>query len=155
LLAAVATLEADIESDIEVLAFADSDVCLKRGWLRALVAPLSDRAVGATTGYRWFIPTSGGLVSLLRSALNGSIATTLGGHRNNFAWGGSMAILRSTFERIKVREYWRGTVSDDFALTGAVKAAGLFVKFVPACLVPSFGDCSLKELFEFTTRQII
>jgi ceramide glucosyltransferase len=142
-------------SDAEAFAFVDSDVCLRKDWLRSLVAPLEDPQVGATTGYRWFIPTGGGFASLLRSAWNASIATTLGGHRNNFAWGGSMAILRRTFERIDMPGYWKGTVSDDFALTRAVKAAGLYVKFVPACLVPSFGSCTMRELLEFTSRQII
>jgi len=38
----------------EVLAFADSDGRVTRGWLRGLVAPLRDPAVGAATGYRWY-----------------------------------------------------------------------------------------------------
>jgi hypothetical protein len=36
-----------------------------------------------------------------------------------------------------------------------VQRAGLPIKFVPDCLIPSFGDCSFHELLEFTTRQII
>ncbi len=144
-----------VDDEIAVYAFVDSDVCPARGWLRELVAPLSDGSVGATTGYRWFIPTDGRFASLLRSAWNGSIATTLGGHRGNFAWGGSMAILRATFDRIDVRRYWQGAVSDDYGLTRAVQAANLYVKFAPACLTPSLGGCSLAELLEFTTRQII
>ncbi|MEW6731805.1 MAG: glycosyltransferase [Acidobacteriota bacterium] len=151
LLAAVA----DISPEVEALVFVDSDILLPRHWLRALVAPLTDTAVGATTGYRWFIPADHRFVTLLRSSWNGSVATTLGEHNNNFAWGGSMAILRTTFERIEVRRHWQGTVSDDYALTRAVKEAGLYVKFVPTCLVPSLGSCTLRELLEFTTRQII
>lgn len=150
LLAAIATVRADAD----VYAFVDSDVCVPRAWLRALVAPLADERVGATTGYRWFIPANS-FASVLRSVWNGSIATALGGHNRNFAWGGSMAIGRETFERIGVESYWQGTVSDDYGLTHAVKAARLRVHFVPQCLVPSYGNCTLGELLEFTTRQII
>lgn len=144
-----------LSTSVEAFVFVDSDVCLPSHWLKALVAPLVDKEVGATTGYRWFIPTDNSLASLLRSMWNGSIATSLGKHKNNFAWGGSMAILRETFEKINVKGYWQNTVSDDYALTKAVKAAKLYVKFVPLCLVPSLGSCNLKDLLEFTTRQII
>ena len=72
----------------------------------------------------------------------------------NFCWGGSTAIRRTTFERLKVSERWRGTVSDDFALTRILREANLPIHFTPNCLVPSFGDCDFRELLEFTTRQI-
>ncbi|KAF0248306.1 MAG: glycosyltransferase [bacterium] len=144
-----------LNDEVKVFAFVDSDVCLPSHWLGALVAPLADKEVGATTGYRWFIPSTGNLASLLRSVWNGSIASSLGGHRNNFAWGGSMAILQETFKLIDVKKYWQGTVSDDYALTKAVKNAKFYIKFVPLCLVPSLGSCSLAQLLEFTTRQII
>jgi hypothetical protein len=51
-------------------------------------------------------------------------------------------------------ERWRGTVSDDYALTRALQAAQLPIRFVPACLNASVEDCTLAELFEFTTRQL-
>jgi hypothetical protein len=51
-------------------------------------------------------------------------------------------------------EEWRGALSDDFALTRALQRARLPIKFVPACLVASHEDCSWRELFEFTTRQL-
>ena len=53
-----------------------------------------------------------------------------------------------------MRERWRGTVSDDYALTRVLQAAGLPIRFVPACLTASVEDCTFTELFEFTTRQL-
>lgn len=146
-----------LDKEVEAFAFVDSDVSLPRNWLKSLLSPLSDKTIGATTGYRWFIPTTKNFASLLRSAWNASIASSLGGHKNNFAWGGSMAILRETFEKINVNSHWAETVSDDYALTKAVKISKdkLYIKFVPLCLVPSLGGCTLSELLEFTTRQII
>ena len=72
----------------------------------------------------------------------------------NFCWGGSTAIRRATFERLNVRGRWRGTVSDDYALTRALQNAELPVRFVPACLTASLEDCTFRELLEFTTRQL-
>ena len=111
--------------------------------------------MGAATGYRWFIPVAGGLASQLRSVWNASIASALGERDDkNFCWGGSTAIRKSTFDRLKVVERWRGTVSDDFTLTRVLQEAKLPIHFVPACLVASVGDCTAKELLEFTNRQL-
>jgi ceramide glucosyltransferase len=149
----VAAGEADPKS--EVFAFVDTDARPHALWLRALVAPLQDENVGASTGYRWFVPVRGSFAAHLRSVWNASIASALGelGDKN-FCWGGSTAIRRETFERLKIVEAWRGTVSDDFAMTRVLHEAALPIKFVPRCLIPSFEECHLRELLEFTTRQL-
>ena len=141
--------------DSEVFVFVDSDARPSKDWLRSLVAPLSDEQAGATTGYRWFIPPRGGVASHLLSVWNAAIASALGADgMKNFCWGGSTAIRRATFEASRVMDHWRGTVSDDFAMTRALHGANLPIKFVPQCLTPSFADCRFSELLEFTTRQI-
>lgn len=145
----------NIDRASEVLVFVDSDARPASFWLSSLVAPLADETVGASTGYRWFVPVRGGLASHLQSVWNASIASALGAkeHRN-FCWGGSTAIRRTTFESCEVVEHWRGAVSDDFALTRALRAAQQTIKFVPQCLTPSFEECSLHDLIEFTNRQL-
>ncbi|MGI8732966.1 MAG: glycosyltransferase [Pyrinomonadaceae bacterium] len=144
-----------IDSRSEALVFVDSDARPQAIWLRSLVAPLGDAQLGAATGYRWFSPFNGGLSSHLRSVWNGSIASALGEKReSNFCWGGSTAIRRETFERLQIRERWRGSVSDDFTMTRVLGEANLPIHFVPACLVVSSGDCGFGELLEFTNRQL-
>jgi cellulose synthase/poly-beta-1,6-N-acetylglucosamine synthase-like glycosyltransferase len=139
----------------EVLVFVDTDARPHSDWLRSLIAPLRDERVGAATGYRWFIPVAVGLASHLRSVWNASIASALGEREDkNFCWGGSTAIRKSTFERLNVVERWQGTVSDDFTLTRVLQQAKLPIHFVPACLIVSIGDCSGRELLEFTNRQL-
>ena len=65
-----------------------------------------------------------------------------------------MAMHRSTFERLGILEAWRGSVSDDYAVTRAAERNGAKIVFVPECLVSSYGECTWPELLEFTTRQI-
>ncbi|HEY6331121.1 MAG TPA: glycosyltransferase family 2 protein [Blastocatellia bacterium] len=144
-----------VESDREVLVFADSDACPHPTWLLELVQPLAELGVGASTGYRWYLPATGGFWSKLLSAWNGSVATTLGDHGRNFAWGGSTAIRRDVFERTGVAQAWANAVSDDYALTRAIQDAGLKIKFVPSCLLVSRENATLSSLIEFTTRQVI
>jgi ceramide glucosyltransferase len=139
----------------EAIVFVDTDARPGSHWLRSLVAPLADANLGAATGYRWFVPVRGGFASELRSVWNASIASALGEREDkNFCWGGSTAIRRSTFDRLRIADRWRGTVSDDFTVTRVLQEAGLPIHFVPACLVPSVGDCNWRELLEFTNRQL-
>ena len=130
------TVEA-LPANFEVLVFTDSDVRLPRGWLAKLVAPLQDVRIGATTAYRWIIPSgqlgAGGFSSALASAWNAAIATMLGKQSENFCWGGGTAIRRKTFDDVKVLEEWKGAVSDDFAMTDALEA-GKPIVFCPECL---------------------
>jgi hypothetical protein len=142
-------------SNSEVFVFVDTDARPSSGWMRSLVAPLENENMGAATGYRWFVPASGGFSSHLRAVWNGSIASALGSNgEKNFCWGGATAIRRSTFEKIGMADLWRGTVSDDFAMMRALRSAGLPIYFVPACLTASIEDCGFSELIEFTTRQL-
>jgi cellulose synthase/poly-beta-1,6-N-acetylglucosamine synthase-like glycosyltransferase len=145
----------EIDPRCEVIVFVDTDARPDKNWLRNLVAPLSDEDIGASSGYRWFIPQRGGLASRVRSVWNASIASALGENRaKNFCWGGSTAIRRSTFERLNVVGRWAGTVSDDFTITRVLQETKLPIHFAPNCVVPSVGDCGFRELLEFTTRQV-
>jgi cellulose synthase/poly-beta-1,6-N-acetylglucosamine synthase-like glycosyltransferase len=145
----------EIDPRTEVIVFVDTDARPSTDWLRKLVAPLADETIGASTGYRWFIPERGGLPSRLRGVWNASVASALGAETTkNFCWGGSTAIRLSTFAELRVVDHWRGTVSDDFTITRVLRQAKLPIHFTPHCLVPSVGDCGWRELVEFTTRQI-
>jgi cellulose synthase/poly-beta-1,6-N-acetylglucosamine synthase-like glycosyltransferase len=148
-----AVLHADAES--EVFVFVDSDARPGADWLTHLTAPLKDEKIGAATAYRWFIPKKFTFASEMRAVWNASIASALGANRkSNFCWGGSMALRRRTFEEIEMREHWRGTLSDDFAVTRRVRQAGLEIYFVPQAFAVSTENCSWRECLEFTTRQM-
>ena len=141
--------------EFDVYVFTDSDGRPGRRWLSKIVALLSDPKLGAVTTFRWIFPQRGGFWSALASAWNAPITTYLGEHGHNFCWGGGTAIRRELFEQSNALEFWNGSVSDDFSLTHALRAAGLPIEFAPECLVPTLFDCDAAGLFEFTNRQII
>jgi cellulose synthase/poly-beta-1,6-N-acetylglucosamine synthase-like glycosyltransferase len=141
-----------------LFAFADSDGRVSRTWLRALAAPLSesttDARVGASTGYRWYAPEPPDFWSLMRSVWDAVIGGTFGPGANAFAWGGSMAIRREVFHAIRVSDFWRETVSDDYALSDAVRRAGLEIVFVPGAMAVSAGRTNAREFLAWARRQL-
>lgn len=153
---AIEALPAD---KFEVVVFTDSDVRLNRGWLGKLIAPLQDPRIGATTAYRWMIPSraigQGGFASAMASAWNAAVATLLGKDGDNFCWGGGTAIRRRTFDDANVLEHWTGALSDDFSLTQALNEAGKPILFCPECLAATPHPWTGTELLDFTTRQIV
>jgi ceramide glucosyltransferase len=148
-----------LPEQFEVLVFTDSDVRLSRSWLGKLVAPLQDPRIGATTTYRWLIPSrkigEGGLASAFASAWNAAIVTLIGRPRETFCWGGGTAIRRKTFDDANVLEAWQGAVSDDFAMTYALEQAGKPVLFCPECLAATLHPWTGTSLLEFTNRQML
>jgi cellulose synthase/poly-beta-1,6-N-acetylglucosamine synthase-like glycosyltransferase len=144
-----------ISDDIDVLAFADSDICVQNNWLSHLVYPLRKAKYGAASGYRWFVPKRNNPASLALAAMNAKVAQLLGNTRFNQAWGGSMAIRVDVFRKLGLDKLWPKTLSDDLSLSVAVKKAGMIVAFVPACLVASHEVTTWQELFEFARRQFI
>lgn len=145
----------NVSGESEVFVFVDSDARPNRNWLKNLIAPLRDEKIGCVTAYRWFISEKRNFASEMLSVWNASIASALGENKNtNFCWGGSMAVRRETFEKVKMRERWKGTLSDDFAVTRTMKENGFQIYFVPQALTASIENCSFLRLLEFTTRQM-
>lgn len=141
--------------DIEVLAFADSDICAHSGWLEDMVCLLSQNKTGVTTGYRWFVPEDNNPASISLSIANAKIMQFLGQYKYNQVWGGSMAIKKENFEKLGIREIWPGALSDDYSLSYAVKKAGKKVVFIPGGIVASYEKTTWSKLFEFARRQFL
>jgi len=144
-----------VGDDVEVLAFADSDVCVRSDWLSHIVYPLRKPKNGAASGYRWFVPKKNNIATLALSAVNAKIAQLLGNTRFNQAWGGSMAIRVDVFRQLGLDKIWPKVLSDDLSLSLSVKKAGMKVAFVPACMVASYEATTWPKLFEFARRQFL
>ena len=138
-----------------VLAFVDSDIHPQPKWLRHLVDPLVRPSVGVVTGYRWYVPTRYNLATMTLASLNGIAAGSMGPHKMNHAWGGTMATRREHFDRLGIADIWSGAITDDLTLSTAAKRAGLRVVFEPKCYTASCDAFTWSRLFEFVRRQFI
>jgi len=138
----------------EVLAFADSDGRVTKDWLRALVTPLVEPGVGASTGYRWFLPDPPDFWSLLRGVWDAVAAGTLGAGDNRFVWGGATAIRKELFFDARVPEFWEDALTDDLTLSQAVHAAGLSIAYAPGALTPCLEHTTAPVFLAWIRRQM-
>ena len=137
--------------DVDIYIFADSDIRPHKNWIKYLIAPLEDKTIGATTGYRWYFPHN--LWTLILSSWNACTATTLFLGKYNFTWGGSTAIRKQLFDELNVKEKWERSLSDDLVLTTILRENGYKIRFVPQAIVECFEDKNLYELIKWGTRQ--
>ena len=151
---ALRTALGHLSNEDEVVVFADADIRPARDWLRQLVQPLADVTVGASTGFRWYVPLRGTFWSLVRSEWNGVSANVLFDGRRNYTWGGSSAIRCETLPRLQLQERWREVLSDDLVVTEAVRAAGLRIAYAPASLVPTVEEAGRGACLEWCARQM-
>ncbi len=140
---------------VDVLVFADADVHMRPNWLVNMVYPLTNPKHGAASGYRWFVPKENNSASIALSVLNARVVQWLGNTHFNHTWGGSMAIRTQLFHELNLDQIWAQTISDDYALSRTVKAAGKKVVYVPTCLNPSIEQTTWPDLLEFLQRQFI
>ncbi len=139
----------------EAFAFLDSDSVPHRQWLRAMTAPLADPEIGAVTGFRWYVP-DGTLLGLVRCVWNAlAINLLVIARRTNFVWGGSVAMRRETFEKLRIAERWRNVLSEDFEITRAVREAGQRLYFTPRVLIPNHDHSGWGRFWRFARRQLI
>lgn len=146
---------ADLTPDVEVLAFADSDIEPTATWLRWLVAGVGRPHLGARTGYRWMLPKKNSFATLLVATVNNSVATLSGRKRQAFVWGGAWAIHRAVFEALGIREAWDGVLSDDLVASRAIAKARLKIEFEPQCVGTSRVEYSTSQMCDWFRRQFL
>jgi hypothetical protein len=145
---------AELPRDVEYVAFVDSDARPRPEWLRSLLR-LDRPGVGASTGYRWFVPVRPTLANYLLYSINCGIAMLFGPSRYHLIWGGSWAMRRGLFEQLGVREAWQGTLSDDLVVSGLLARARLGVAYHPPCMVASPLDYPGRSMLSFLRRQYL
>lgn len=138
----------------EVVVFVDADIRPGSDWLRQLIQPLADVTVGASTGFRWYIPPRPTFWSLVRSEWNAVSANVLLDPARTYAWGGSCAVRAEHLPRLRLEERWRSVLSDDLVLTQAVREAGMRIAYAPAALVPTVEEASRHACVDWCLRQM-
>jgi Glycosyltransferase like family 2 len=149
----LAALDA-IEDRDEIVAFVDADTLPAPEWLSRLVAALVNTGRDAVTGYRWIVPADNRISSAVVAAANASVVTAPRlPSIFNHCWGGTMAMRRKTLERIDIRRYWAGAISDDAQMTRAFWEAGFPVFSPRQSLLLSPVAMSWSEALSFGRRQ--
>jgi hypothetical protein len=137
----------------DIVVFADADIVPAQDWLARLVKPLLDPKIALVSGYRWFMPQDQNLASAFVAVCNSSICTLPKPRGLSLAWGGSMALRRTTLDSLDIARWWRGSIIDDLQLGRAVRAAGGDVLSPRELLVPSPVSYSWRDGIAFGRRQ--
>ncbi len=144
-----------LPNDQKTFVFADSDIRPLPDWLQALLKELRRKETGLSTGFRWYLCSKEFcFASCLRSAWNAGILSRMNTEKCDFGWGGALACSREIFEECGGKEIWNGSLSDDYSLSSAVKNQNYKIRFVPRALSLSYASCSLRQLLDWSTRQI-
>lgn len=137
----------------DILAFVDADATPHRAWLTELVAPMLAQTGDITTGQRWFLVEAGDWGTAARFVWNVGAAAQV--WLNGILWAGSMALTRSTAERIDAAAHLKGAFSDDGELTNAARDHGLRTYFVPQNVLLNPESIRLADFQRWMTRQLI
>jgi cellulose synthase/poly-beta-1,6-N-acetylglucosamine synthase-like glycosyltransferase len=140
--------------DDDIVAFIDADTLPTPLWLPRLVAVIVNSGRPVATGYRWMTPADDRLSSCCLAAANDSIAALpRGALPLTIVWGGSLAMKRATLEAIRLRDFWRGAISDDAQMAEALRQAGLLAHAPRQGLLLTPVQCSWRGFLAFGVRQ--
>ena len=142
-----------LPSRYEVIAMIDGDTIPDESWLAELVAPLADKTIGATTGNRWYSPTSNGLGTWVRKIWNAAAIVQM--QRYHIPWGGSLAIRTETIKRCGLVDHWRKSFCEDTAMVSPLKKHKLKIHRVPNLVLENTESVSLAGAFDWITRQLL
>ena len=143
-----------LRPDDAIVAFIDADTLPTPLWLPRLVAVLVNSGWPLATGYRWMTPADDRWSSCCLAAANDSIAALpRGALPLTIVWGGSVAVKRETLEAIRLKDFWRGAISDDSQMAEALRQAGLLAHAPRQGLLLTPVSCSWRGFFSFGVRQ--
>ena len=143
----------------ELLVFADNDIAPAPGWLKQLVAPLSDPTVSITTGFRWLVApgrTVGEIAHSYTNMFTYVVFASTSYWSGVGLWGGTMALRKQDFDALDVAGIWRESVVDDLSLSQIAARRKLRSVLVPLCITPS--DDALNNVPDLTgwiARQML
>lgn len=141
--------------DSEVYAWVDTDARVPRHWLREMVAPLANDAVGASTTYRSYRPEKGRPITYLLHQWTAFQFSHMHLKRAVAIWGGSMVVRRDFFDTLNMPEVWDTALADDCVLHESVISSRKQVAFVPTAMTSLSSDIPQDEIVHFAMRQCV
>ena len=152
LLTAIETLP----DDIEVIAFVDADVAIRKDWLTLLVNPLQEPEIGTTVGGRFYFPQTWNIAAFAESIWVNFQMSFQGDHLHTMVWGGSNAFRREMLEKAQILQRWEQATIEDLNTTLAMRDTKHKIHFVPDCVaVTRTANRTWRQIVEFTNRQMI
>jgi cellulose synthase/poly-beta-1,6-N-acetylglucosamine synthase-like glycosyltransferase len=142
---------AHLDSTCEVVAFLDADTVPHSTWLTELVMPLHHPQVGATSGYRWYLPSDSQWGSVVRYLWNLSAAVVM--QSFHVAWGGTLALKTHVLYESGLPGLWARSLTEDVPIYQALKAKGWRISFIPSLLIPNRERCDLPSFLRWSQRQ--
>ncbi|CAG4921434.1 bacteriohopanetetrol glucosamine biosynthesis glycosyltransferase HpnI [Paraburkholderia gardini] len=142
----------------EMIVIADSDIAVPPDYLDRVAAPLSDRHVGVVTclyvaqGIGGFWPRVGALFVNEWFAPSVRVAHATGSRR--FGFGATLALRRSTLERIGGFSALRNCLADDYWLAEHVRALGLRTVLSRVIVTTDVIEPTLATLWQRETRWL-
>ncbi len=130
---------------------ADTDITAPKNWLSLLIAPLSDKQIGASTTFPIFKPMSGFWSSA--KCVWGLVGQgMMESEYLRFGWGGSLAFRKSLVNR-KFLEHFINSVSDDVAITKEVRTKGMRMAYVSSARPIVNSSENVWTFWEWANRQ--
>ena len=144
---------AGLDDSYEAVALLDADTLPHPTWLRELVAPLRDPGIGASTGNRWYMPSTPSWGALVRYEWNSAAAVQM--HAFRIAWGGTLAVKASALRQSGALQRWALALSEDTMIYSCLRKLGLQVAFVPTLMMVNRENCTLRSFVQWVRRQLL
>lgn len=144
---------AHLATNDEYIVLLDADIRPQPWWLAALVAPLAAGRADIVNGYRWPVPTTLTLASVLIAGIDRAIAMLPRVVQTRPIWGGSLALTRHALETLDLPRTIGRTLTEDLPIGDRAAETGLRVLTRRAIrpLSPIAGR--LRDLWRFGRRQ--
>jgi len=149
LLAALAQLEAE-DAHIVLL---DADIRPQTWWLASLVAPLAAGRADIVNGYRWQVPITLSLGTVLVADIDRGIAILPRLQQLRAIWGGSLAFTRHALEILDLPATIGRTLTEDLPIGDRAAQTGLRVLTRRAVRSPTPLSGTFRDLWRFGRRQ--
>jgi Glycosyl transferase family 21 len=149
LLAALAQLQAE-DAHIVLL---DADIRPQTWWLASLVAPLAAGRADIVNGYRWPVPITLSLGTVLVADIDRGIAILPRLQQLRAIWGGSLAFTRHALEILDLPATIGRTLTEDLPIGDRAAQTGLRVLTRRAVRSPTPLGGTFRDLWRFGRRQ--
>ena len=143
----------NLPEDCGVVVTIDADVMAHETWLRELVAPLKDPAVGAAMGNRWYSPSTRKMASWIRYVWNAAAVVAM--YYTKIPWGGGLAYRASLLREGDLRDGWLKAASEDVTLPAKLRKKHLKLVFVPSIISVNHEETDFAGCMRFIYRQLI